>query len=99
MQKKVFLTLGMSCWVLSSGLLFSPLLPGQEVTRISALSALHKYNTGKVIVADAMNARTYKKYHILGAISLPGDGKADLDRIREGRLPIPKDQGIIVYCD
>jgi len=79
--------------------LIAPPAGGQEVPRISALAALHKYNTGGVITVDAMNSRTYKKYHILGAVSLPGDGKADLDRIREGRLPIPKDRGIIVYCD
>ncbi|WP_232507934.1 rhodanese-like domain-containing protein [Desulfobacula toluolica] len=70
-----------------------------KVPRISAEMALLMYKSGKVIIADAMNKRTYKKYHILGSINLPGDGKKDLDRISMAKLPISKNKKIIVYCD
>ena len=99
MRKDYCLIVGLALLLQSMGLLVVPALSGQEVPRISASAALHKYNSGKVMVLDAMNSRTYKKYHILGALSLPGDGKADLERIERSKLPIPKHQGILVYCD
>ncbi len=99
MRRKPGIMIGLALLAMSTGICCVPPLDAQEVPRISAASALLKYNSGKVIVVDAMNASTYRKYHILGAISLPGDGPADLERIERGRLPIPKSQGIIVYCD
>ncbi len=99
MRREPGLIVGLALLIQSLGICFVPSLGAQQVPRISATAALQKYNSGKVIVVDAMNSKTYRKYHILGAISLPGDGKADLERIERGRLPIPKNQGIIVYCD
>ena len=99
MRKDASPIIGFALFVLGMGFLLVPSLGGQEVPRISAGAALHKYNSGTVMVIDAMNSRTYKKYHILGALSLPGDGKADLERIERAKLPIPKHQGILVYCD
>lgn len=71
----------------------------QKIPRISAELAYIKYRSGRAIFADSMSARTYAKYHILGAISLPGDGSADLARITKAKLPIPRNTEIIVYCD
>lgn len=71
----------------------------QKIPRISAELAYIRYKSGKVIFADSMNARTYAKYHILGAISLPGDGPADLARITKAKLPISRNTAIMVYCD
>jgi rhodanese-related sulfurtransferase len=70
-----------------------------EVPRISADMAYLKYKTGTVMIVDAMNKECYAKYHILGAISLPGDGPGDFERIRQAKLLIPLDKEIIVYCD
>lgn len=71
----------------------------QKIPRISAELAYIKYRSGTAIFADSMSAGTYAKYHILGAISLPGDGPADLARITRAKLPIPRNTEIIVYCD
>lgn len=99
MRREPGLILGLALLILGMAPAFVPSAGAQKVPRITAAAALQKYNSGKVILVDAMNSRTYRKYHVLGALSLPGDGKADLERIERGRLPIPKNQGIIVYCD
>lgn len=99
MRKRFFVVAMAGFLAVCTQLLLLPSLSGQEVPRMSARAALQKYNAGKVILIDAMNSRTYKKYHILGAISMPGDGKADLDRIKAAKIPIPKNQEILVYCD
>jgi rhodanese-related sulfurtransferase len=91
---------------LASILVFSPNLEGlsgehqlPEVPRISADMAYLEYKTGTVLIVDAMNKECYAKYHILGAVSLPGDGPADIERIKNANLPIPINKEIIVYCD
>ena len=70
-----------------------------NMPRINARVAYSKFMKGNIILVDAMNERTYTKYHILGAISLPGDGPDDLARIAGSDLQIPFDKEIIVYCD
>lgn len=70
-----------------------------EIPRISAELAYLKYKNGDVIIIDAMPGVTYRKYHIFGAINLPADGPADIERIRNAKLPIPFNKEIIVYCD
>lgn len=70
-----------------------------DVPRISAAQAYSKFMKGDVIIVDAMNANTYAKYHVLGAVSLPGDGEDDLNKIRQMTEPVPLGQEIIVYCD
>ena len=70
-----------------------------KVPRISAELAYMMYKTGLVTIVDSMRPRTFAKYHILGAVNLPGDGRADLERIRRAKLPIAKNRGILVYCD
>jgi len=70
-----------------------------NMPRINARLAYNKFMKGNIILVDAMNERTYTKYHILGAISLPGDGPGDIARIAGSDLQIPFDKEIIVYCD
>jgi rhodanese-related sulfurtransferase len=70
-----------------------------EVPRISAELAYLKYKAGIVIIIDAMPIGAYGKYHVLGALNLPNDGPADLERIKNANLLIPKNKEIIVYCD
>jgi len=70
-----------------------------EVPRISAELAYLKYKAGIVIIIDSMPKETYAKYHIVGAINLPNDGPADIERIKNANLPIPINKEIIVYCD
>jgi hypothetical protein len=70
-----------------------------EITRISAIVAYERFKTGKTIIVDSMNVDAYKKYHILGAISMPNDGPADLQRIRDRGVEFPPNTEIIVYCD
>ncbi len=70
-----------------------------EAPRISADMAYLKYKTGTITIVDAMNKECYAKYHILGAINLPNDGPADIERIKNANLPIPINKEIIVYCD
>jgi hypothetical protein len=70
-----------------------------SIPRINARVAYSKFMKGNIILVDAMGESTYTKYHILGAISLPGDGPADLERIAGSDLQIPFDKEIIVYCD
>ena len=70
-----------------------------EVTRISAYMAYLNYKAGTVIFIDAMPKVTYAKYHIIGAINLPNDGPADIERIKNANLPIPTNIEIIIYCD
>jgi rhodanese-related sulfurtransferase len=70
-----------------------------EIPRISAIVAYEKFKTGKSIIVDAMNEQTYKKYHILGAISMPNDGPADRQRIRDRGVEFPPNTEIIAYCD
>ncbi|GLI39239.1 hypothetical protein KI811_03710 [Geobacter hydrogenophilus] len=70
-----------------------------DVPRISAAQAYSKFMKGDVILVDSMNERTYAKYHVLGAVSLPGDGEDDLNKIRQMAEPVPLGQEIIVYCD
>jgi len=93
-------------WLLSfllSVLIFSNQAIAQsrhpEVPRISAEMAYYKYKTGKVILVDAMDQRTFAKKHILGSISLPNDGARDIERIRNMEIPFPKDTEFIVYCE
>ncbi|MFX0124545.1 MAG: rhodanese-like domain-containing protein [Candidatus Hodarchaeota archaeon] len=70
-----------------------------RVPRIDAHSAYIKYKSGKIIIADSMNPRTFAKYHILGAINLPTDSGMNRERWSKTKLPFPKNQEIIVYCD
>jgi len=70
-----------------------------EIPRINALVAYKKFMKGDILIVDAMNERTYAKYHIVGAISLPGDGVDDLARIEAADLQIPFNKEILVYCD
>ena len=70
-----------------------------EIPRISAQLAYLKYKNGEVIIIDAMPKVTYVKYHIIGAINLPNDGPADIERIKNANLPIPTNREIIIYCD
>ena len=74
-------------------------IKGPEVPRISAEMAYYKYKTGKVILVDAMDQRTFAKKHILGSISLPNDGARDIECIRNMEIPFPKDTEFIVYCE
>ncbi len=69
------------------------------IPRINARVAYNKFMKGNIILVDAMSVRTYTKYHILGAISLPGDGPGDLANIEAADLQIPFNKEIIVYCD
>jgi len=70
-----------------------------NVPRINARVAYNKFMKGNIILVDAMGESTYAKYHILGAISLPGDGPDDLARIAGSDLQIPFNKEILVYCD
>lgn len=69
-----------------------------KVPRISAERALFMSKSGKVIIVDAMKRKTYEKYHILGAINLPGRKKFH-DSIANVKLSISKNKVILVYCD
>ncbi len=91
------------CIILLSILILSSPGVGQrklpEVPRIDAKMAYFKYKAGQVILVDAMDYRTFAKKHILGSISLPNDGPADIERIRNMEIPFPKDKEILVYCE
>lgn len=70
-----------------------------EIPRISAIVAYEKFKTGKTIIVDTMSEQGYKSIgHILGAISMPGDGPADLQRIRDKGVLFPPNTEILVYC-
>jgi hypothetical protein len=66
-----------------------------RVPRIDAHSAYVKYKSGKIIIADAMNPRTFAKYHILGAINLPTDSAANRKRWGRAKLPFPKTKRLL----
>jgi hypothetical protein len=71
----------------------------QEISRVSAAETFRKFKAGTIVLVDSMKPATYAKYHILGAINLPGDGDADLKKVMEMDLAMSRDQDIIVYCD
>lgn len=70
-----------------------------SMPRINARLAYNKFMKGNIILVDAMGEKTYTKYHILGAINLPGEGPEDMARIAGSDLQIPFDKEILVYCD
>ena len=70
-----------------------------EVPRISAEAAYLKYLSGTVLIVNTMNPESFRLAHVLGAINMPADGEDDLDRIRYGKLKIPLDKEIILYCE
>lgn len=96
MKKYLFIFL-LSILIFSGQAGGQPKLP--EVPRIDAKMAYYKFRAGTVILVDAMDHKTFAKKHILGSISLPNDGPADIERIRNMNIPFPKDREIIVYCE
>lgn len=69
-----------------------------KVPRVSASQAYSIYKSGRAVMIDTMAAHNFRKSHILGSINLPYDGRKDLERIKNMRLPFPKEQLILVYC-
>jgi rhodanese-related sulfurtransferase len=67
-----------------------------EMPRMNAYKALELYNRGGAIIIDTMDAKTYNKYHILGAINLPGD---NLKGYQSMRLGLPQSVHFLLYCD
>lgn len=95
----------MKIWMLCTFIIFHIFLnqgntqtTPSEVPRIDAAMAFYKYKAGNTILIDAMSSKTFIKKHILGSINLPNDGPQDIERIRNMKLPFPKDKEIIVYC-
>ncbi len=69
-----------------------------EIPKIDATMAFYKYKAGNTILIDAMPAHDFVKRHILGSINLPNDGSRDIERIRNMKIPFPRDKEILVYC-
>lgn len=80
-------------------IIFSEENQTQEIPRISAFLAYQKFKSGNIIIIDAMNKKRYEKYHVIGAINIPGDTNEDLKKIDEMPLQILPSKEIIVYCD
>ncbi|EHP86988.1 hypothetical protein GeomeDRAFT_1555 [Geobacter metallireducens RCH3] len=69
-----------------------------KVNYISAFAAHTKYKNDNAILIDVMPVVDYEKFHAVGAINLPNDGPADIERIKQMELPFTKKDEIIVYC-
>lgn len=69
-----------------------------KINYITAYAAHIKYKKDNAILIDVMPVVDYARFHAVGAINLPNDGPADIERIRQMELPFSKKDEIIVYC-
>ncbi len=69
-----------------------------KVNYISAFAAHSKYKKNNAVLIDVMPVVDYERFHAVGAINLPNDGPADIEKIKQMELPFSKNDEIIVYC-